>query len=240
MTFREAQEEFAVRHYLWAREESRMEVERGFPLLKRMDISICRRYLRRMAQLSPEDQRAFSTLLVKRFHPQAMKLLGEEALTGEEVAEIKRYTAGHAVELDPVEEAFSQRQLAGDPTTKLDRKRFKKIAKECLTPVLGHEDGWGGGGTWRYVKPVGNLEVQTYLDTGGTHHQLCYSHRIIFSGHQTLIEQTSVMFWLGLGGGATYWHDLEDSKAEATAHLLAELCDHFLEVAPRLLKGIAP
>ena len=215
-----------------------MEIERGFPLLKRMDISICRRYLRRMAQLSSEDQRAFSDLLVKRFHPEALKLLGE-TLSSEEVAEIKRYTNAGALELDPVEEAFSQRQMRGDLTAKLDRRRLRKIIKEILTPILGREGGGGGGGTWRYSTPVENVRVETYLDTGGTHHQLCYFHRIIFLGHQTLEEQTSVLCWLGLAS-QTSWRHLDDSKVEATARLLAEPCAHFLEVAPKLLKGIAP
>src|SRR5207247_1574195 len=95
-------------------------------------------------------------------------------------------------------EAFFQRRLDGDQSAKLNRGRFIKILKECLTPVLGREDRWGGGGTWRYNTPIDSLRVETYLDTGGTHHQLCYSHRIIFSGHQTLIEQTSALSWLGL------------------------------------------
>jgi len=139
-----------------------------------------------MAQLSPEAQHAFAALLVKRSHPLAMKLL-DDRLSSEEIAEIIKYADGSAVELDPVEEAFFQRQLEGDPSTKLNRRRFKKLVKQCLAPVLGREDRWGGGGTWRYNTPVENLCVETYLDTGGTHHQLCYSHTIIFSGYLTLI-----------------------------------------------------
>jgi hypothetical protein len=238
VTFQEAQEEFAVRYYLWAGEETRKEVEQGFPLLRRMDTGMCRRYLRRMAQLSTEAQHAFAALLVKRFHPLALKLLGD-TLSSEEIAEITRYADVTAVEFDPLEEAFFQRQSEGDPSTKLNRRRFKKVVKEYLIPVLGREDKWGGGGTWRYKTPIENLCVETYLDTGGTHHQLCYSHAIIFSGYQTLIEQTSVLSWLGLSG-QTSWRQLDDSKAEATARLLAELCDHFFKAIPNLLKRISP
>lgn len=237
MTFTKAQEEFAVRYYLWAREESRLEIERGFPLLKRMDTSICRRYLRQIAQLSPQDQHAFATMLIKRFHPQVIRLLGEEALSSEEVATIKRYTRGHVIELDPVEEAFFQRQIRADPTTKLDRKRFRKIIKESLAPILGQGEKDDGGGTWHYITNIENIRIVTHVDTGGKHDQLSYFHRIIFSGYQALHEQISVLDWMGLSS-ATHWRQLDDSKAEVTARFLAELCDHFLKVAPKLLKGI--
>jgi hypothetical protein len=49
----------------------------------------------------------------------------------------------------------------------------------------------------------------------------------------------SALSWLGLSSG-TNWNDLEDSKAELTAGLVAELCAHFLNVAPKLLTGIHP
>ena len=238
MTFQEAQEEFAVRYYLWAGEETRKEVEQGFPLLSRMDTGMCRRYLRRMAQLSTEAQHAFAALLVKRSHPLAMKLL-DDPLSSEEIAEITEYADATALERDALEEAFFQRQVEGDPSTKLNRRRFKKIVKECLAPVLGREDRWGGGGTWRYKTPIENLRVETYLDTGGTYDQLCYSHTIIFSGYQTLIEHTSALDWLGLSS-QTSWRQLDDSKAEATARLLAELCVHFFKAIPNVLKGISP
>jgi hypothetical protein len=238
MTFEDAQKEFAVRYYLWATEESRMEIERGFPLLKRLEITTCRRYLRRMTQLTSGEQRAFADVMVKRFHPQALELSGE-ILTNEEVYEIKKYTASGALEIDPIEEAFFQREIHGDRTTKLDRKRFRRILKQCLVPILGHEDKGGGGGTWCYTTNVESVRILTYVDTGGTQHQLSYFHRIVFSRHQTLHEGISVLDWLGLSS-ATQWRQIEDSKAEATAHLLAELCSHFLTIAPRLLKGLSP
>ncbi len=239
MTFNQAQDEFAVRYYLWANEEARMEVEKDFPILKRMDKARCRKFLRHMAQLSKEDQYVFAALMVKRFHPHALKLMGEPSITADEIAEIKRYNDACVMELDPIEQAFLERELAADSTTRLNRKKFTTIVKTSLLPVLGKPDSWGGGGSWRYQNPIGNLRVDTYFDTGGGHHQLCYSHAVIFSGYQTLTEQTSLLSWLGLSS-QTDWNNLEDSKAEPTAKLSAELCAHFLDVAPKLLKGISP
>ena len=234
----EAQVEFAARYYLWAREEARLEVERGFPLLKRIDTSSCHRFFQRMSQLSLADRQIFAALLVKRFHQHAMKLFGEN-LSADEVAEIKRYTDGGCHQFDQVEEIFVQRQLDGDPNKKLNRKHFRKLLKGCLITTLGQEDAWGGDGTWRYNNTIENLRVETYLDTGGQFDQLCYSHRIIFSGYQTLVELTSVLFWLGISN-QTCWQQLDDSKIEATAHLLSDVCAHFLDSMPKLLKGIAP
>jgi hypothetical protein len=236
MTFEEAKTEYAIRYYLWAKEETRLEVERGFPLLKRFDISICRKYLRQIFRLPKEAQYDFAQLLTKRC---CQLVLVGETLSNKELAEIKKYAESSTFMLDPAKEAFFRRQLEGDVTTKLNRKRFKQIIKEQLIPIFGLEERWGGGGTWRYVTPVEGLRMETYIDTGGRCHQLSYFHRIIFSGSQTLEETTSALSWLGLTGGSTSWDDLEDSKAEATAQILAEVCAYFLKIAPKLLKGLA-
>jgi hypothetical protein len=238
MTFEQAQAEFAVRHYLWAAEESRLEVERGFPWLSQMHTRICRLYLKRMAELSIDDRHALAALLVKRFHVKALKLLGEN-LSDEEITEIKHFADGGALEIDPVENDFYQRQSKGDPTVKLNRGRLKNIAQERLSSIFVNEDHWGGGGTWRYSTPIGDMAVQTYVDTGGAQHQLCYFHRIIFSGSQALVEQTSLLSWLGLSS-QTHWRQLDDSTTEEAVRILADACSHFICIAPKLLKGIVP
>lgn len=238
MEFEEAQKEFSVRFYRWANEEARLEVEREFPLLRQMDNSSCRIHLRRMERLSTEDQQAFVALLVKRYHPQAIKLLGETPLSDKESDKIKKYVRSFAYESDPVEQEFIQRQLNGDPTTKLDKRRFVKIIKECLEPIFGKEDRGGGGGAWSYTTIIEGLTVRTWINTAGRNN-LQYNHMIVFSGKQYLQRGVSVDYLLGLGA-TNYWYQIEDSKAEETAHLLAELCGHFMNAAPDLLKGLAP
>lgn len=241
MTYNEALEEFAFRYYLWARDEARLEVEHGYPWLKRMDDEDCRKHLRRMAQLPIEEQQAFTALFVRSRHdPRAVERAGDVPLSSEDIARRNRYYDSLAFEFDPVQQAFLRRQLHGDPTTKLDRRRFRKIVKECLAPIFGKEDRGGGGGWWFYTTSVEGLRVITDVDTGGTVHQLSYSHGILFSEREPLREGISVLQWLGLIGGSTCWSQIEDSKAEETAHFLAELCDHFLKAAPKLLEGLAP
>ncbi|MCE5200455.1 MAG: hypothetical protein ABFD54_12140 [Armatimonadota bacterium] len=240
MMYKEAQEEFNYRYYCWAREEAHLEIANGFPFMRRIDNAYCRKHLRRMAQLSIEEQQAFTALLVKRGHePRAVERAGDVPLSSEDIAKINRYFAEFPLELDPEDQAFLQRELQGDPTAKLDRKRFREIIKESLRPIFGKEDRWGGGGCWSYTTSIECLQVTTYIDTGGRYHQLSYDHRIMFAEIEPLHEGISVLHWLGFSSG-TDWSQVEDSKAEETAHLLAELCDHFLKAAHGLLEGFAP
>lgn len=238
MIFKNAQEEFAVRYYRWSRLQASKEVADGYPLLKRMDHPSCRKYLRRMAQLSIEDQQAFTSLLVKWRHlPEIVEVSGDAPLSCEEIAEVKGYLGGLAYELDPASVSYYRRLQQGDPTANLDKRRFRKTLREHLAPLLGKGDP-SGGADWTCSTIIENLLVETYIDTGGRT-ALHYYHDIIFSEHQYMGRGISVLGWLGLSGG-TSWYQLEDSKAEETASFLAELCERFLKAAPELLKGLAP
>jgi len=83
MTFNEAQAEFAVRYYRWAREEFRSEVEHRFPLLTKLNTRTSKACLHLMGRLAVNDQLNFAAALVKRFHKQAVQLAGE-SLSSEE------------------------------------------------------------------------------------------------------------------------------------------------------------
>lgn len=236
MTFKEAHVEFSARYYLWALGEFRIEIESGFPLLKRLDTQASKTCVRLMRQLSPSDQRLFADALVKRFHLQGVAAFGHNLSSGE-MSVIQDYI-NSLLTTSTEEGTLLSGATAGDQGSKLNRKVFANILKNCLSPLLGNTFEKRGDGEWRYVWRVGDFKVHTYIDIGGRFHQLSYHHNIVFSGFDMLVDHASVHSWFGLSS-QTHWR-VDDSKVEATAHLLTELCDRFLRVAPKLLKGISP
>jgi hypothetical protein len=80
----------------------------------------------------------------------------------------------------------------------------------------------------------------TFVDVGGTAHQLAYDHRIRGAGPRPLKEGISVCGWLGVGGGHTQWNQLTEAETPAAARDLARICAHFLRAAPDLVAGLSP
>jgi hypothetical protein len=236
MTFNEAQAEFAVRYYRWARGEFRREIEQGFPVLKRLKTRPSSLCLHWMAKLTPENQLKFGDGLAKRFRKEALQSTGE-GLDDWQKALIKRYT----------DSTVSIPHPRGDlpdisaAALRLRRKNMATLLKSHLAPVFNQEPKNLGGGTWRYTNAIAELQLETHLDFGGRSRLVEYSHNIVFSGYQLLVQFASVESWLGLAGGTSWSHlDVDDSEAEGTAQLIAELCAHFLEVAPGLVDGLSP
>lgn len=236
MTFSEAQAEFAIRYYQWAREEFRREVEQGFPVLKRLKTRPSSLCLYWMAKLTPENQLKFADGLAKRFRKDALQITGE-TLDDWQVGMIKRYTESGVSLPDP---RYDRPEISS-VALKFQRKNMWEMVKRHLAPVLKGKPENRGGGTWRYSSSIGKLRLDTHLDFGGRSRLVEYSHNIVFSGYYLLIQFASVESWLGLAGG-TSWssRDIEQSEHEQTAQLIAELCAHFLQATPRLVEGISP
>lgn len=238
MDLKKAKEEFLIRYYRWSLLQGRLEVENGYPLLKRMDDSHCRRHIRRMEKLPMQAQQAFTALLIRRFNQQALELLGESPVTSEEEAEVRRYFDGLAQDIDLEHDRYLQSMMMDKPITKLDKRRFRKMIKERLTPILGREDP-DGGVDWTYTTVIENQPVVTSIETGGSFKDLEYEHRINFAEDRYPYMGIRISFlgWIGLIA-STVWWKVEGSKAEETACFLAELCNHFMKAAPELLKGL--
>ncbi len=233
MTFNEAQAEFALRYYRWAREQFRCEVEQDFPMLKRLNTRPSRACLHWMAQLTPVNQLKFADALAKRFHKQALQITGE-ALGDWETEMIKRYT-------DLPIRPFHEDEPAMTPAAlNLRRRNMATLVKKHLAPVFQQTPKNAGGGVLRYTNPIGRLQLETHLDFGGRSRLVEYSHNIVFTRYFFLVQFASVQSWLGLAG-ATSWSDtdLSESEAEGTAQLIAEVCEFFLRASPKLVEGIS-
>jgi len=236
MTFSDAQAEFALRYYRWAREEFRSEVEHGFPSLKRLKTRPSSLCLHWMEQLTPDNQYRFAAALVKRFRKPVLAATGE-TLNNWETQMIKRYTDSILVTPHPSD----ARPRISAAALKLRRNNMGILLKHYLAPVFKQEPEKRGGGTWRYSSPIADLQLHTHLDFGGRSRLVEYSHSIVFSGYFLLVQFASVESWLGLAGGTSWSYlDVDEVEAEKTAQLIAELCAHFLEAARALVEGISP
>jgi len=77
ITFSKAKEEFQVRCYLWAKSEWEREINESFPDLHSFKAGPAWETLQYMRQLSRREQLLVAGGLLKRFHPEAVKTLGE-------------------------------------------------------------------------------------------------------------------------------------------------------------------
>jgi hypothetical protein len=90
MTFSKAKEEFQVRYYLWARSEWERQIDGSFPDLHCFKAGPAWETLQYMQQLSRHEQLLVAGGLLKRFHPDAVKTLGETCSPEEEAFRSRR------------------------------------------------------------------------------------------------------------------------------------------------------
>ena len=75
----------AVRLYQWALQEWERELESGLPMLRAVRSFATFRLLDLMDRLSLEEQRSLAMALMKRFHPEAVSILGDQPNEAETV-----------------------------------------------------------------------------------------------------------------------------------------------------------
>lgn len=90
MTLPEAQLEFKIRYYLWAGSEWEKEISESFPNIRRFKSGTFWKTYQFMHRLSPADQLTTARGLLKRFHPDAVKALGETTSPEEEFLRFQR------------------------------------------------------------------------------------------------------------------------------------------------------
>ncbi len=90
MTLSQAQLEFKIRYYLWAGSEWEREISESFPNLQRFKSGTFWKTYQFMRRLARGDRLATARGLLKRFHPDAVKALGETASPEEEFLRFQR------------------------------------------------------------------------------------------------------------------------------------------------------
>jgi hypothetical protein len=237
MTLPEAQQEFAARLYLWAKEEIKREVREGFPLLRKLETGGAFLFLNYTKSFSTDDCIDLMTACLKRNMKEAAESFGE-TYSRRDADLVEGFIRSPIVQ-NPSHLKLLGRQLEGEKNLFADRKVLRTLIKAELKPILGEKITKYSTATWVYLTPIGSWTVQTNIDTGGKC-QLTYFHRIGSPFHPFLYEHPiSVLSWLGTFGQAQ-WSDLTNDDVPGTVQLLSQCCAHFLAVVPKLLAGINP
>jgi hypothetical protein len=90
MTFEKAKKEFEIRYYLWAISEWEKEINESFPNLRSFKAGTIWKTYQFMQLLNKSEQLILARGLLKRFHSEAVKILGENCSPEEESLRRKR------------------------------------------------------------------------------------------------------------------------------------------------------
>lgn len=90
MNFSKAKQEFEIRYYRWATVEFEREIDEGFPNFRLFKTGAVWELYYLMQQLPKPDRLTAAHGLLKRFHPDAVKALGETCSTEEKALRDKR------------------------------------------------------------------------------------------------------------------------------------------------------
>jgi len=121
-----------------------------------------------------------------------------------------------------------------------DKKLLASIVKSRLTEVCGKIVAKDSSKIWTHGLMIGQTALFTEVDLGGSY-QLRYSH-YFGSSLDNLVNEfgirgISIMEWMGLDG-QTAWDLIYESEEEQAGSSVAQICSHFINAAPQLLKGL--
>jgi hypothetical protein len=222
---RPIRDDFLVRFYLWAKADSAREFSQDFPFLRRIRNEAAIRFVEFAGRLNHGEKRIFSGAMVKRFHTRAVELLNDQP-SNAGLAIINLFTDWRRAQDGS---AVTNRSVA-------NKIRFRRLLIKKLVPIMkdpiilhaSHE-------SWVHQQEVGQWLIRTCIDIGGRK-SLQYSHSISARESVPLLDNTSLISWLGISAGD--WPLVLAGEEESTANCLVDLCSHFLEAAPALLKGL--
>jgi hypothetical protein len=227
----EDEREFRVRYYRWALEQSRLEVERGFPLLRGMTGPRCRDILEIVERADPRERQRILQTLTKMAHREAREALGE-AVSPDETAVFQRM-------IDLRRAAADRRRRKGGSGlfASLWQKRIpRSTIRNTIQPVLGRAVEVYRDRLYSFEAVIGRWLIVTEVYIEDKDREMWYRH--IVRSHadrsQHLIGNISIALWLGVSG-QTRWADLRGENVVAAAESLAAVCSRFLEATPHLL-----
>ncbi len=248
MTFSKAKREFDVRYYLWATSEFEREIERSFPTLRLFKAGSAWKTHQFMLQLSKSEQLVLAHGLLKRFHSNAIKTLGEACSPEEEALRSRRDVAfSNIVSFG---EEVRARTRAGEPIKLASKRQLRKVmaaqfkeafGDECigLAPVDEELD-------LRFQMKRAGWLVSTFFYFGRREAILNYSHNIEsestfpYRGGEIGMGMGAMMSfnsYLGISS-QTEWRYITAEEIERCCAAALKLCAQFFDVLPKLLKGL--
>jgi hypothetical protein len=210
MEFSKVQQEFQIRYYLWAISEWEKEINESFPNLRSFKSGSAWKTYQFMRLLEKSEQLLLAHGLLKRFHADAVKSLGESCSSEEE--NLRRARDGF----------FDIRQ------------------KYQFVQQLQKEGQFDVAGFWiqQLRGEAANVPGVAFFndDTSPTkiHHE---RHPEITAPALRMAICISFSSWLGITS-QIQWEHIFNEDVEAACDAVIKHCRHFFEVAPKLLKGL--
>jgi hypothetical protein len=250
MTFEKAKQEFEIRYYLWAISEFEKEINESFPNLRSFKFGPIWELHQFMQQIDKSEQLILVHSLLKRFHSDAVKALGEST-SNEELLLRNR--------LDKFRSNFygvAWKSPSGEKIKFVSKNKLRKIMVEkftkaygdrCVKIVAGEEPD-----PWFEMKFAGWI-VSTRFEFGRSKSLIKYNQSIqsetriqihhpdnpeIAGSFIVMLGQViNFASWLGICS-QTEWEYLIEEDVDQACDAVIKLCGHFFEVAPKLLKGL--
>jgi hypothetical protein len=246
MTFSKAQQEFAIRYYLWGQSEFKKEVEDSFPTLRVFKAGRYGLRYRFMQQLAIPERLVLASAFVKRSNPDAIKALGE-SITPEEESLLEQ---ARAFNLKPqgLELEISARQASGEKIKFASKAKLRSAILKQFKEAFGHQCIGlalvGLDPELSFKMEYCGWLLKTDFDFRGRDQQVVYSHQI---KSETVKEADgvrdgvlgfpSLTGWLGTRGEIC-WGYLMDEDIQGMCDFIVQRCRHFFGIAPKLLKGL--
>lgn len=216
-----------VKLFRWSLAEWDREHASGFEKLRSIKSVSATKIVGLMGTLAPEEQRRLARALVKRFHPEAVRLTGETLEDAEaeslRQANVWRQHAAPALE-------------GRGPLSRDERRTIAKLVKEELS-FLGTPKAFGSSAEWRYLSTLGAWYVVTHLDIGGSFGEINYHHEIGLEGERPFIRFLSLLSWLGVSS-ETRLKVADLSEARQAAQVIGSLARHFLDAMGEMTRDV--
>jgi hypothetical protein len=219
-------DQFQLRFYRWAREDSAREFREGFPFVRAIRNPTSLRFLEFVARLSEVERRALSSALVKRAHQRGVEL-SQDFPTADEDGILELYQRYSRIGERPAARSLKRS----------DQAALRRVLRNKLPPVMGvPADVSHNREVWTFHKEIGCWTIRTWIDTGGRR-LLEYSHSINAHDSVPLHDNTSVLSWLGITHSR--WSGSENSNAAEISECVIDAYLHFTSAASKLLNELS-
>ncbi|HVU26600.1 MAG TPA: hypothetical protein VHG71_02555 [Verrucomicrobiae bacterium] len=244
MTFEEAKQEFEIRYYYWAISEWEKEVNKSFPSLNLFKTESARIVAQFMQQLNSAEQLILARSLLKRFHQKAVKMLGED-ISDEEESLVSKFDAFRLAE----DAKIISKNLFSKNVKFANKGKFRRTILTKFKAAFGTHcfelELVGLDPELDFKMHYGGWVLNTRFEFNGAHKQIHYWHGIAspntIEPHRmpTMVMGKSISFnaWLAISS-QTQWEYLLPEDVEPACDAAIKFCGRFIEIAPKLLKGL--
>ncbi len=164
MDLLEAEKQRHIRLFRWAQTTLDDEILNGFPVLAKVPIFEARAIVAALVTMPSSEALSLGAMQVRRYHPIAVRLLGEQLSASEELI-----CRNWARSLLPTMQLLRGEQGRGyeQNLPRLDKRRLKTATKKRLSQITGAEAVPASDDGWQYRQAVLDWDVVTTVNFHG-------------------------------------------------------------------------